>query len=178
MTERRRPTMSETMLRVAEQTEQKKLWKEHDDPEQIANMIGEEVKELQDAIQESMLSGDVFNVASEIGDVLYLALKFCHSVGLVPEDVVDLKIVRNDLKYPNDLNSYGDYATQRKKSKDMWTAMGGDVAFSHAYLDVFSQEEETKPQTFAQALASTNGNGHHQEDVTKLPVLVYASKDE
>lgn len=184
MSERQRPTMTETMKRVAEQTEQKKLWKEHDDPEQIAKMIGEEVKELQDAIQESMLSGDVFSVASEIGDVLYLALKFCHSVGLVPEDVVDLKIVRNDLKYPNDMNSYGDYSTQRQRSKDMWTAMGGDEAFSHAYLDVFdkvvAEEEESetpKLDPFAQALANTNGNGngHHHEDVTKLPVLVYAN---
>lgn len=180
MSERHHPTMSETMTRVVDQTEQKKLWKDHDSPELMVSMMKEEVVELEEAIQDSLLSGDVFNVASEIGDILYLSLKLCHILGFVPEDVVDMKIVRNDLKYPNDMNSYGDYASRRQQSKDMWTAMGGDVAFSHAYLDVLSKDEDTPPEiSFADALAYTNGNGHsnghHKEDVTKLPVLVYAN---
>lgn len=182
MSERYRPTMTETMYRVAEQTEQKKLWEAHDVPELIVDMIIEEAVELKDAVQESMLSGDVFNVASEVGDILYLALKFCHAVGLVPEDVVDMKIVRNDLKYPNYLNSHGSYEEQREKSREMWKALGGDKAFSHAYLDVLSKPEEEvveqPTQNFAQALAtsstSRNGHSHHNENVTNLPILVYA----
>ena len=159
MSERLKPNMSEMMHRVVAQTEQRQLWKENDTPESLVDMIAEETEELRVAIQESMLTGDVFNVASEIGDVLYLALKFCNAVGLVPEDVVKLKILRNDLKYPNDMNSHGDYETQRRKSKDLWTAMGGDSTFSHAYLEMFADmEEEPEVNQFALAM-SQNGIG-------------------
>lgn len=163
--------MSEMMHRVVEQTDQKKLWVDNDTPEVVADMIVEEGRELIEAIQESMLSGDVFNVASEIGDVLYLSLKLCSLLGLVPEDVVKLKILRNDLKYPNDLNSHGNYETQRRRSKDMWTAMGGDTAFSHAYLDVFSElEDEEEVNPFAIAL-SQNGNGHVSHEALELETV-------
>ena len=165
--------MTEMTKRVAAQTEQKALWKDKDDPEKVVEMLAEETEELRQAVQESMITGDVFNVASEIGDVLYLALKFCSLVGLSPEDVVQLKILRNDLKYPNDLNSHGNYESQRGVSKDLWTAMGGDVAFSHAYLDVFSNmDEEKETDALADALRQ-NGNGHHEEvDVFSLPVTL------
>lgn len=142
--------MTEMMERVQFQTEGKQLWKETDGPEEIVEMLAEETQELKEAVQESMLSGDVFNVASEIGDVLYLALKFCSAVGLVPEDVVKLKILRNDLKYPSDMNSFGEYGKQRKLSKEFWEAMGGDGAFSHAYLEAFAnmdEVEEVSPET-------------------------------
>lgn len=179
MAERLRPGMSEMMHRVVQQSEQKQLWVEHDSPEIIAEMIAEETEELKQAIQESMLSGDVFNVASEIGDVLYLALKFCHAVGLSPDDVVQLKILRNDLKYPSDMNSHGDYETQRRRSKDMWTAMGGDEAFSHAYLEMFAEMEE-EPITNPLAVAmGQNGNGHHNghtvESIEKLQTIYSAN---
>lgn len=134
-----KPGMTEMMQRVVAQTEQKALWKDKDDPIKVADMIAEETEELRGALQESMLTGDVFNVASEIGDILYLALKFCSLVGISPEDAVQIKILRNDLKYPNDLNSYGDYFEQRQQSRDFWIEMGGDVAFSHAYLEIFSK---------------------------------------
>lgn len=180
MSEHLHPPMNEMMHRVVAQTEQKELWRDHDSPEDIGRMLGEEVAELQVAIQESMLSGDVFSVASEIGDVLYLSLKFCHSVGLAPEDVVNLKILRNDMKYPNALNSTGNYKEQRQKSKATWELMGGDEVFSLAYLDILAEiedgdvveEELTPTNAFAMALQSNgNGNGHHEENIFALPVV-------
>ena len=161
MSERLKPNMTEMMNRVAQQTEKKELWVENDAPDLVAEMIVEEAQELVTAVQEALLSGDVFSVASEIGDVLYLALKFCHQLGLVPEDTVKLKLLRNDMKYPSDLNSNGDYAEQRRQSKDMWTAMGGDESFSHAYLEMFADMEEVpEANQFALALGQS-GSGHH-----------------
>lgn len=157
----RKEGMTGMMHRVEFQTENKKLWLDNDGPEEVVKMMEAELEELKQAVQESMLSGDVFNVASEIGDVLYLALKFCSLTGLVPEDVVELKILRNDMKYPNDLNSFGNYAERHKQSKEFWKAMGGDSAFSHAYLEMFSDMEEEAPKTptelFADAMARNDG---------------------
>lgn len=135
----RNQTLSILMERVHEQSENKKLWKDNDDPHLVAKMIVEEGGELIEAINHDE---EAFAVASEIGDVLYLTLKLCAQLGIKPEDAVEMKLLRNDMKYPTDLNSYGDdYRGAREASKKMWQAMGGDIAFSHAYLELMGQEE-------------------------------------
>jgi len=139
------PGFSVLMERIHEQNEQRALWQEHDSPEILGSMIVEEAQELQEAIENV---GEVFEVVSEIGDVLYLVLKLCYDLGIRPEDAVQMKILRNDLKYPADLNSHGDYPTARQQSKDVWEALGGDVAFSHAYLELFAGiGEEARPSS-------------------------------
>lgn len=133
-------TLSSLMYRVNRQSENKVLWETNDSPIAVANMIAGECKELQTAINDDE---EAFEIASEIGDVLYLTLKLCSQLGIKPEDAVNMKIIRNDLKYPNDLNSFGDtYEGAREKSKTLWEAMGGDIAFSHAYLELCAESEE------------------------------------
>ena len=68
-----------------------------------------ESQELVDAINESMVTGDVFSVASELGDVLYVALRLCDELGLDPADVVEMKVKRNSMKYPDAIMSRNNF---------------------------------------------------------------------
>lgn len=131
--------LSHAIEQVHKQQEHRKVWQEGDDAEKIANMIATEAQELIDAVRESMLTGDVFSVASEIGDLLYLSLRFCNQVGLDPADVLDLKTKRNSMKY-NDAVCNNGYKPEEATliSKEGWKYMGGDYAFSHAYLHVLA----------------------------------------
>ncbi len=128
------PTMREMMERVHQQTEKKTDWVENNSPEGIAKMIVAEAHELEEAVGMAEIGDSAFEVVSEIGDILYLVLRFCHSMGILPEDAVQMKILRNDLKYPDDLNSQGNYGEDRMLSVAFWKAMGGDYQFSQAYL--------------------------------------------
>lgn len=146
------PHLNDLTRRVGEQTEKLDLWNQNGSPEHTVGLLKDEVAELAEQIEESMITGEATPIAMEIGDVLYLTLKLCHSLGINPADAVQIKILRNDLKYSTDLNSNGNYEDSRQKSKSLWAAMGGDVAFSHAYLDWMGQildereEKEAQPE--------------------------------
>lgn len=134
--------MKETTLYIRQQQEQRRLWADHDTPENVAAFISEEARELEEAIQESMVTGDVFSVVSEIGDVMYLLLKLCDSLGIDPEQAAKLKLQRNQFKYGDHVMSNGRaYPEAVAKSKEVWSAMGGDSAFSHVYLDYLADED-------------------------------------
>lgn len=110
-------------------------------PEELAGAVVEEAQELQQAIQESLLSGDVFNVVSEIGDVYILMAQLCSDLGIDPAQAIEMKMARNERKYPDYTMNNG-YSPQeaRRLSKESWKVMGGDVLFSHLYLDILASD--------------------------------------
>lgn len=139
--------LSHAIEQVHKQQSHRVAWQEADDAERIANMLLAEAQELVEAVVESLLSGDVFPVASEIGDLLYLCIRFCQFTGLDPADVLDMKTKRNSKKYDDAVCNNG-YSPQEatRISKEGWRYFGGDKAFSHAYLDILADVEENEPQ--------------------------------
>lgn len=126
----------EILLAIEDQNKNRKLWDGHDSPEHLAEMVKHEAQELIDAINESMVTGDVFSVVSEIGDVLYLSYRLCNDLGIDPREAVEMKIMRNSMKYGDYLMSNGrTYESATQVVKDGWNIMGGDKMWSHAYLD-------------------------------------------
>ena len=113
-----------------------------DDAQSIAKMIEDEASELSQAVEESMVTGDVFSVASELGDVLYLALRMCRELGLDPADLIDMKVKRNSVKYSDAVMNNG-YSREEatRISKASWKAMGGDTHWSLVYLDHLADVE-------------------------------------
>lgn len=123
------------------QQNNRRVWSEHDDSESVARMILDEAHELVEAIIESFVTGDVFTVASELGDILYLAHRMCMELGFDPADLIEMKTQRNSVKYSDAaMNNGYDYNEAVKLSKQLWREMGGDTRFSHAYLELFSAE--------------------------------------
>lgn len=129
---------------VNAQQEARKQWQEHDDAESVARMIEEEAGELVDSI----VNYDVedkgpYEVVSEIGDILYLTLRFCSEIGIDPADALELKLLRNAVKYPDTFSSNGwDYGQARDLSKSMYSHMGGDRAFFEWHSENIPLEEE------------------------------------
>lgn len=127
---------------ISEQNHNRKLWENHDSPDKLAGMITAESQELEEAIQESLVTGDVFSVVSEIGDVGYLLQRLCNELGINLEDAINLKLTRNSMKYSDHVMSNGrTYDQAVGVSKEYWKAMGGDYAFSHAYLNYLAKDE-------------------------------------
>lgn len=125
---------------IQKQQENRRLWNEGDDAESLSKMILEEGQELKKAITESELTGDVFPVASEIADVLYLTIRLCQELGFDPLDLLKMKTLRNSLKYADEICNNGFTKPEATKlAKSGWEAMGGDHAFAHAYLEVYAQ---------------------------------------
>lgn len=110
-------------------------------PEEMAAAIVEEAKELVEEINTSMVTGDVWNVAGEIGDLYILLAQLCHDLGIDPSHAFEMKIMRNQYKYP-DYNMNNGYSKEeaRRLSRETWSRYGGDVAFSHIYLDILASD--------------------------------------
>jgi len=112
----------------------------HRPPEEIAKQIVEEAKELVFEIQEALVTSNAFLVAGEVGDLYILLAQLCEDLGIKPEDAMQMKVMRNQYKYPDYLMSNGDKAEAIAMSKEFYEkVMGGDQAFSHAYLDILSE---------------------------------------
>lgn len=121
------------------QQEHRKLWAQEDDASSVAGFLLNEAQELVDAIEESMVTGDVFSVASEIGDVLFVVHRLCAELGIDPADALDMKVKRNAMKYTDAVLSNGySHKEATALSKNAWKGMGGDEVFSHVYLDVLA----------------------------------------
>lgn len=114
-------------------------------PEEMASAIVEEAKELVEEINTSMVTGEVWNVAGEIGDLYILLAQLCADLGIDPTHAFEMKALRNERKYGDWTMSNG-YTSQeaRQISKDSWNYQGGDIAFSHLYLDLLAEDEEPK----------------------------------
>lgn len=127
---------------IIEQNNNRKRWVENDSPEKLAGMITHESQELEEALQESMITGDVFSVASEIGDVGYLLYKLCDAIGINLEEAIEMKIFRNSYKYADYVvGNERDYQSATQTAKEAWKALGGDKVWSHVYLDYLAHDE-------------------------------------
>ena len=110
-------------------------------PEDIAHSIVEEAQELVSEMRESMVTGEIWNVAGEIGDLYILLAQLCDDLGINPAHVQQMKMMRNERKYPDYTMSNGYTASEAKQlSRDSWEYQGGDVLFSHLYLDLLAEE--------------------------------------
>lgn len=132
---------SELTEYIVAQKSKRELWGATDTPEKLAEYIKIEAVELIQAIQESFITGDVFSVASEIGDIEYLLIQLGEMTGIDPHQAAEMKVYRNSYKYPDHVASNGrDYGAARRVMLDTWKSMGGDQAFSHAYLDYLATD--------------------------------------
>ena len=133
----------QTEQHIYEQNENRKVWGINDTPEGIVGMIAHETEELAEAIQEAYITGDVFSVVSEIGDVGYLLHRLCIELGVNLDEAIETKISRNSMKYPDYIMSnQRNYEEAVRVAKLGWQAMGGDKAWSHAFLDFYAHAGE------------------------------------
>lgn len=136
-----------TLEQLNEQMVEHNSHRKHFDrsPEELASQIAQEAQELVEEIQESLVTGDVVNVVGEIGDLYILLAQLCSDLGINPVDAFEMKILRNQYKYPDYTMNNG-YSTEEAKrlSKESWKMMGGDIAFSHIYLDLLADVEEAR----------------------------------
>jgi len=122
---------------VTEQNNEIPLFVKTDDPMYTAEMILEEAQELRDEIEKAFLTDDLTQVAGEIGDVIYLALKLCDALGLNADEVVRMKIDRNRDKYGGH--------TDRDTAKSEWVDKGGDELWYQRYLLLNTEETAIVP---------------------------------
>ncbi len=116
-------------------------------PEEMAAAIAEEAQELVKEIQTSLVTGEVWNVAGEIGDLYILLAQLCSDLGINPAHAFEMKALRNERKYGDWTMSNGYTRGEAVSlSKKSWEMMGGDVAFSHLYLDLLAEVEDDDTQ--------------------------------
>lgn len=143
-----------------------KVWRENDTRRNVKERIIDEYFEL---LEEIELDRNIaFLIASECGDILYLALKYhemggepdpdiefavqeafevCEATGLDPKHCILMKILRNDFKYVPMVQNNG-YSMQESVvlSKMLYqTIIGGDDAFSQAWLEHAEQITYDEP---------------------------------
>jgi NTP pyrophosphatase (non-canonical NTP hydrolase) len=129
--------------KIAQQNAAREQWVGTDTPASLAHHIADEAHELLDAVENyDYLPEGVYGVVSELGDVLYLALKLCHDLGIDPAQAVELKLMRNAVKYPDYALSNGwDYDTAATLSRALWTMLGGDKKFYEWHSQQYPLEE-------------------------------------
>lgn len=141
-----RRTVEELDVQIIEQNERRKHFERT--PEQLAEQIKEEAQELVDEIQTSLVTGEVFNIVGEIGDLYILLAQLCHELGINPAHARQFKQYRNERKYPDHTMNNGFTREESVRlSKETWKASGGDKAFSYIYLEHIAGlvEEEVGP---------------------------------
>lgn len=147
---------SHTRQIVIEQNQSRKHWREGDTPQIIDNMLLEEQAEMLEAVELAQIGESASALASELGDMGYLfvkrfqfeeppslevmgayyrTLEIADLAGIDLGEAVLMKCLRNDMKYMHMVSNNGYIpAEARRFSKDFWRELGGDSAFSHAYL--------------------------------------------
>jgi len=150
---------------VRKQNEARGMWMEHETLERTHLSLLNEGIELADAVGECEIGQSAFAVASEIGDVYYLYIKYkdlariagkeiapeiaqlmeyaedvCNRTGINAEDAIKMKLFRNSFKY-NDYATNNGYTYEEGTvlCKDFWDKMGGDSSFSKAY-EIYGEE--------------------------------------
>lgn len=144
----------EVKKQIMRQLDNNATWKHNDTRRSVKERAIEEYYEL---LEEIELDRNIaFLVASEVGDILYLALKYyemggeqdpdldfvvqealdiCETTGLDPNHCCLMKCLRNDYKYvPLIQNNGFNMEEAAQLSKAMYAEIMGDPAFSHAWL--------------------------------------------
>lgn len=144
---------------VIAQNKPRQEWTTTETPEELQRRICVEMEELEEAVDHcSFLGADPYALASEIGDVFYLAIKLEAKMGRKPlpqktgacllraveiaelcglsiNDCVTYKLWRNDYKYPLvPATEAVSYDRPNEISKKMYKDMGGEEAFNFAYM--------------------------------------------
>jgi NTP pyrophosphatase (non-canonical NTP hydrolase) len=78
----------------------KRDWKKHDSPENLAKSIIIEAAELLENFQWNEDSFDEVNVREELADVLIYSLALVHDMGYDLEEIIEDKLNKNAIKYP------------------------------------------------------------------------------
>lgn len=119
---------------VDKQQEARNQWQEGS-PADVTRMLHEEVGELAHAIDNyDLLENGVFEVASELGDIMYLVMRLHSMTGLDPEKTLEMKIMRNSLKHGEFFYNSFEQPDAYRYARNMWKMMGGDALFYQAYL--------------------------------------------
>ena len=136
--------MKELLEGIRTQNQNRKEWVGADTAESIAQHILDEAEELVESITNFPVKRDAeFETVSEIGDILYLTLKLCVDLGIDPVQAIEMKLLRNSMKYPDHIQTQGlGYEESRKRSKQLWKEMGGDHDFFLAYTEVLGDEDD------------------------------------
>lgn len=123
---------------IAEKQARKPVMEDKNTPEHTAKMIVEEAQELVDAVNEAMVTDEVWAVASELADVLYLSLYLCEKCGIDAFSLLETKCTapgsRNDLKYPEHELQNGVYEDVTARLRQEWKEKGGDKQWTHDLL--------------------------------------------
>lgn len=119
---------------IAEKQACKPVMEVNNTPEATARMIVAEAQELVDAVDEALVTDEVWTVVSELADILYLTLYLCEKCGVNAFEALELKTQRNELKYPPERLQEGDYTVITQQLKAEWKEKGGDQQWTHDLL--------------------------------------------
>lgn len=123
--------MQEIQKRVIEYNESVTSFSLNDSPHGLLKMLSGELGELTEAIEHDK---PAIEVASEIGDLLFLLTKLCYLLGISFDDAMEMKLLRNLEKYPPELcNGSKPYQEMVVFCKQEWERKGGDKAFYERY---------------------------------------------
>ena len=100
----------------------------------VLQMLRAEVDEAIEAV-ENDVSGDPMPILSELADLGYLWLYLVFMSEVNAEQLLEWKVLRNAEKYPPDRLQNGDLSSIMSVLRAEWALKGGDVAWSHRYLD-------------------------------------------
>ena len=90
-------------------------------------MMLEEAQELVEELEKAFVTDDLTQVVGEVADILYLSLKMCRELGINADQLIEMKILRNEMKYHGH--------TDGKEAKEDWEKKGGDDVFYRSFLD-------------------------------------------
>jgi len=82
----------------------KRGWKEHDKPENLAKSIIIEAAELLENYQWGPNHADLVNVKEELADVIIYSIAMAYDLGFDIEKMIDEKLEKNAIKYPEKNN--------------------------------------------------------------------------
>lgn len=146
---------------VIDQNEIRTTWGDNDTAQFLRDYFFEEWGELEEALLPPEREQCRWEVASELGDIEYLSIRYEQFTGEpLPADMlffrtlawqhatymdinmgqaVHMKVVRNDLKYPVSITNQFEYKKGREICKQLWENMGGDKEFYGWYASVFGE---------------------------------------
>lgn len=153
-------------FQVMRQLDANRTWRENDTRRTVKDRLIDEYYEL---LEEIELDRNIaFLIASECGDILYLAIKYyemggeqdddvdyaiqealdiCELTSLNPTHCILMKVLRNDFKYAPTIQNNGYKMTEATiLSKQLYKSLiGGDAEFSQAWLEYGEQVTHEQP---------------------------------
>lgn len=139
-----------TIHSILKQQEHRPSWEKADSPEHLDDLIVQEAEiELEEAIELCELGAPPEFLISELGDGIYLTVRreskypdipmseraaravervfaLCDELGLNPNYMAMMKVLRNDWKYPHSISNNGfSYSEGMQFSKSLYSSLTG-----------------------------------------------------